>query len=103
MRNFTRVMPKATDTPLTPDITSAITDTLIFAGKNDPPKRPLQAVISSLRDQEKSIRAALDREWTPTQLAVKLRTAGVKVSEARLTAAIREIAGVSSKTKKGRA
>ena len=96
-------MPKATDTPLTPDIKSAITETLIFAGKNDPPKRPLQAVISSLRDQEKSIRAALDRAWTPAQLAVKLRSAGVKVSEARLTAAIREIAGVPPKIKKGKA
>jgi len=93
-------MPKATDIPVTQEIQSAITEALTFAAKTDPPKRPLQAIISSLRDQEKSIRAAIGREWTPTQLAAKLRTAGVKVSEARLTAAIREIAGVPPKLKK---
>jgi hypothetical protein len=93
-------MSKENESTVTPTIKSAITEALTFAAKNDPPKKPLHAVISSLRDQEKSIRSAIEREWTPTQLAVKLRASGIKVSQVRLTAAIREIAGLSQRERK---
>jgi hypothetical protein len=75
-------------------IKATISDALEFATKNEPPKRPLHAVISSLQDHEKSIRSALKRGWTPTQLAGHLRKAGVKASENRLSKAIRDIAGL---------
>ena len=83
-------MPKATKDP----ITSALNDVL----KNDPPKSAVRVTLDALKGQEQSIRSAVEKGWTPLQLAKKFRAAGVKVSEDKLRMAIRDIAGIPVRT-----
>ena len=65
-----------------------------------PPKAKRDSVYAELRSHEKSIKLALKNGWSPSQLASKLRQAGVAGSVERMRVEIMKIGGVSPSQRK---
>jgi len=60
----------------------------------EPAPNSRDALLDELRKHERIIRQTIDRGWTPTRLASRLKAAGVKGPTDRIRDAVAQLAGV---------
>jgi hypothetical protein len=74
-----------------PSVREALTNIM----EEQPPRRRHASVFEELRQHEKLIKSALKNGWSASQLASRLRKAGIEASVDRMRVEIMKIGGVA--------